>query len=300
MDFWQGFIILLAWDLKKNKRNKYTSPAKNPKTQLPKTHTRNSLSGDNHALRQWAYGISAFLSCIQYCTPQSIRFPRGLSWEAGMFFLGRGYESCLLVSVCCCLWQTAVCEPLLLEGQIPGDRSEVWHMKIKEDGWRSDFKHHCFQVQLSLGVEEPIKPVVQCLEVGCVAQPPEWGQRLETPRQQALQKGWKVGLALQGVPIPSLFWYLHSFVSLFQCTVTKASNFLCGSGDVALGALKSSWFSGFIGLRKLALGIQRGQVSGTPCFSGAGLISHWYFSRWQMKMKITDCWKIIPVTIYFF
>lgn len=83
-----------------------------------------------------------------------------------MFFLGRRNESCLLIFFfCCCFWQTAVCEPLLLEGQIPGDRSEVWYMKMKKDGWRSDFKLHCFQVQLSVGVEESIKPVVHCLEV---------------------------------------------------------------------------------------------------------------------------------------
>lgn len=151
------------------------------------------------------------------------------------FFLGKGYENCLLVSVWCHFCELPiVCKPLLLEGQIVCERGEVQHIKIeKDDAWMCNFNHHgCFpwKIKSHPGLQEQAKPVVHCLEDDYVKQ------------HQTTETGWKVGVGQWGVPVHSLYWCPRPLVSLFQYTITKPSNFLCNSGEMSC---RSSKIQGF-------------------------------------------------------
>ena len=148
------------------------------------------------------------------------------------------------------------------------------------------------------------KPVVPCLEGGCVKQASERGQRLEQPGHKTAETGWKVEAKLvagcrvsQSIPCTGV--HVVS-CCCFSMLILKPEIFFAALERWLVGTLKSSCFSGFRGLRTVALGIQREQISGTPCFNWAGLFARWYFLSWQMEMEISKCWKIIPVDIFFF
>lgn len=122
--------------------------------------------------------------------------------------------------------------------------------------------------QVSLGLEEQTKPVVQCLEDACVKWASEWGQRLEWPRHQTVEmgngRGWPTGVS-QSIPCTGVHDVLcHSFNTLLpnsQISFAALKRWLAGT-------LKSSCFSGFRDLRKVALGTRKNGFLGLPVSSG--------------------------------
>lgn len=154
-----------------------------------------------------------------------------------MFFLGRRNESCLLIFFFLLLLLADSCVWTSLVGRAD-TRWQKWGLvhENEKDGWRSDFKLHCFQVQLSVGVEESIKPVVHCLEVAV------WHWHLngaETGETQAPASGkgmrgraWSTGCT---GACTLLYLCFSALWSNHQISCVALERWL-------VGALNSSWF----------------------------------------------------------
>lgn len=209
-------------------------PKPNPTPKI--TQSRNCLSGGENVLGQWGWCRWLF------------EFPFSAAFYDPLCFLGVSPRKWV-----CFFWEEdmkATC--WVVSGYASG--SAVWTSPVgradtvwerwgpahkNKDGWRSVFNHHCcfpWKITFHLGLEVQAKPVVHCLEDGCVKESSEWGQRLEWPRHQSAEVGWKVGAKLvagqQGIPVHSLYWCPCCFVWLFQHANTKPWNFLCSSGGM--------------------------------------------------------------------